>query len=77
MLILTRKAGESIIIGGVVKITALGVQGRQVRLGIAAPREVEVHREEIYQRLQAEKQRDSTTPGSDNQQNMLANTGRV
>lgn len=62
MLILTRKAGESIIVGGVVKITTLGLQGKQVRLGITAPREVEVHREEIYQRLQEEKKAGSTAP---------------
>lgn len=55
MLILTRRIGETVIIGDDVKITVLEVQGSQVRLGISAPREVEVHREEIYRRIQKEK----------------------
>jgi len=54
MLILTRKTGESITIGDDVKITVLGVHGRQVRLGIIAPQKVVVHREEIYVRIQEE-----------------------
>ena len=56
MLILTRKSGETIRIGNNISITVLGVSGQQVRLGITAPAEVEVHREEIYQRIQAEQQ---------------------
>ena len=51
MLILTRKIGESIIIGDNVKVTVLGVEGRQVRVGIDAPKEVSVHREEIYEKI--------------------------
>ena len=55
MLILTRRAGETIRIGDDISVTVLGVSGQQVRLGITAPESVEVHREEIYQRIQAEK----------------------
>ena len=55
MLILTRRISESVIIGDDVKITVLGVKGNQVRLGIDAPKEVSVRREEIYQRIQQEK----------------------
>ena len=55
MLILTRRISESIIIGDDIDITILAVKGSQVRLGINAPRGVSVHREEIYQRIQANK----------------------
>jgi carbon storage regulator len=54
MLILTRKIGETIIIGDNVKVTVLGVEGRQVRLGIDAPKEISVHRQEIYDKIAAE-----------------------
>ena len=56
MLILTRRIGETVVIGDNVNITVLGVKGNQVRLGVNAPKEVSVHREEIYQRIQFEKQ---------------------
>lgn len=55
MLILTRRIGETIIIGDDVNITVLGVQGNQVRLGVNAPKETPVHREEIYNKIQNEK----------------------
>lgn len=56
MLILTRRIGESVVIGDDVHITVLGVKGNQVRLGVNAPKNVSVHREEIYQRIQFEKE---------------------
>ena len=54
MLVLSRRLGETLIIGDDIKITVLGISGNQVRLGIAAPKEVTVHREEVYRRIQEE-----------------------
>jgi len=54
MLILTRRAGETVMIGNDVTITVLGVKGNQVRIGINAPKDVAVHREEIFERIQGE-----------------------
>ena len=63
MLILTRRVGETVRIGDDVSLTVLGVKGNQVRLGIEAPREVAVHREEIYQRILAEDEVEAEAAG--------------
>ena len=61
MLILTRRVGETVVIGNDVTVTVLGVKGNQVRLGVNAPREVAVHREEIFERIKREEQDGSGT----------------
>ncbi|MBF0339569.1 MAG: carbon storage regulator CsrA [Magnetococcus sp. YQC-9] len=65
MLILTRRIGESLNIGDEIKITLLGIKGNQVRIGIDAPRDVEVHREEIYDKIKRETRKANTKMSTD------------
>jgi carbon storage regulator len=58
MLILTRRVGETVMIGNEVTVTVLGVKGNQVRIGVNAPKDVAVHREEIYERIKREQDHD-------------------
>ena len=64
MLILTRRVGETLMIGDSVSVTVLGVKGNQVRIGINAPKELAVHREEIYQRIKREGEGGGTPPAA-------------
>ena len=66
MLILTRRVGETLVIGDDVTITVLGVRGSQVRLGVNAPKDIAVHREEIYQRIQNEKSGEISSESDEN-----------
>ena len=61
MLILTRRVGETLMIGDEVTVTVLGVKGNQVRIGVNAPREVAVHREENYDRIKSEQEQKNGT----------------
>ena len=62
MLILTRRVGETVMIGNEVTVTVLGVKGNQVRIGVNAPKDVAVHREEIYERIKREEDPDGRSP---------------
>jgi carbon storage regulator len=64
MLILTRRVGETVMIGNDVTVTVLGVKGNQVRIGVNAPKDVAVHREEIYERIKREEDGDSRSGAS-------------
>ncbi len=63
MLILTRRVGETVMIGNEVTVTVLGVKGNQVRIGVNAPKDVAVHREEIYERIKREEDHNGHSPG--------------
>jgi carbon storage regulator len=64
MLILTRRVGETVMIGNEVTVTVLGVKGNQVRIGVNAPKDVAVHREEIYERIKREEDTEARSGAS-------------
>lgn len=77
MLILTRRVGETLMIGDEVTVTVLGVKGNQVRIGVNAPREVAVHREEIYDRIKAEEGGDQAGNTAEEGDDQVGNTAEV
>ena len=72
MLILTRRVGETVMIGDEVTVTVLGVKGNQVRVGINAPKHVAVHREEIFERIKSEGDGDGDGEGEGDREGMRA-----
>jgi carbon storage regulator len=72
MLILTRRLGETVVVGGEVTVTVLGIKGNQVRWGINAPKDVAVHREEIYERIKREEQGESDDKSQEVSKNGVA-----
>ena len=75
MLILTRRVGETVMIGEDVTVTVLGVKGNQVRIGVSAPRDVAVHREEIFERIKRE-EAGEVEPAHDSEPEILSVYGR-
>ncbi len=71
MLILTRRVGETLMIGDEVTVTVLGVKGNQVRIGVNAPKDVAVHREEIYERIKREEEQGGEGANTDNDGNAV------